>query len=868
MSRKLLWLFLCAAPMVFGQNPSGMEGKIYNAVDVFVAGPNPESLRRLSEAEKAFHPKTKPEILAFVILKCNKAYFENQFGQATEAITSYESAWHLFQKNKLKGYDITEYCLKPLGNLYTVIGDYDNAENTIKQYFFIANLEKDQPQKWAAILNLSNVYQSSGKNDLAITLLEKTIQTEKLTVVQKGILLNNLGANYMISGHSGQAKVTLQTCISLLKDNKTEAGTVSNASRNLAFLYSRERDFSKAGLYFEMSKKGFLESKNPEPRITARFYYDEAQLLFEQGKYAKAGQSITAVFKTLIPGYAARKKLLPNQNDLYTETVLMDALDLQGELFSVQGQPEQALACYTLSFHIEALFQSLLVYENSKIIAQIRKRNRTEKCLSLYYLLYQKEKKIVYIEKAFQLQEQTKSSVLKEAVSASRVISKEEKQLAEQLQNCSNSILKEQQKLELADISKINQAIKKQNELMLLLKSKQVKNNNPFHKDIEFPALFEKLKDENAQMMAFFWGTKNLYSFTLENGNINWSQMNLENGLRSRVHLFLSYFNDSNAILNDPKGFNRLSNSLYASFRFPPKGKNRNLILIPDGILSFLPFETLITRQSTGHDFSRWHYLLDDFTVSYNNSVSFYLNSRPFANTEESVLGVFPVFENSAAELPFSKAEMRDVKKRFKGRYLEKSQATFANFKANAAHYSMLHLSTHAAAGDIFTPASIRFYDQEILYSELYHLDIHPDLVVLSACETGIGKLYKAEGAMSVARGFQFGGARNLLFSLWKVNDYSTAVFMDYFYRNVEKHHSYPEANHKAKSDYLQDPSISNAKKSPYYWGAMVYYGTLEPKTSNHYFRYAGLAVLIGLALFLLFKKIKHGRIRKSPQKT
>jgi CHAT domain-containing protein len=70
--------------------------------------------------------------------------------------------------------------------------------------------------------------------------------------------------------------------------------------------------------------------------------------------------------------------------------------------------------------------------------------------------------------------------------------------------------------------------------------------------------------------------------------------------------------------------------------------------------------------------------------------------------------------------------------------------------------------------GDTETPANIKFYDQEILYSELYTLNINPDLVVLSAWETGIGKLYKSEGAMSIARGFQFAGAQNLLFSSGK----------------------------------------------------------------------------------------------------
>ena len=213
--------------------------------------------------------------------------------------------------------------------------------------------------------------------------------------------------------------------------------------------------------------------------------------------------------------------------------------------------------------------------------------------------------------------------------------------------------------------------------------------------------------------------------------------------------------------------------------------------------------------------------------------------------------------------MTFSKKELENLKRNFDGTYLEGQNATFQNFKTNAANYAVLHLSTHASSGDIIEPASIKFYDQEILYSQLYNLNINPDLVVLSACETGLGKLYKAEGAMSVARGFQFAGAQNLLFSLWKVNDFTTSVVMEKFYKNVTSGKSYFDSNHQAKIDFLKDSSIPNAKKSPYYWSAFVYYGTLENKSSpiNYFLWLSILGSLIGL--FLLFKYLKKWKISK-----
>ena len=218
-------------------------------------------------------------------------------------------------------------------------------------------------------------------------------------------------------------------------------------------------DLNKATEYFEKAKIEFNKIPNQEPRKIAQFYYEAAFISFKQRKISDANQNITAVFKTLLPNYSNIKSVLPNQNSLYAETVLLDVLDLQAEIYLAQNQPKEALKSYALSFYIEELFQSLLVYENSKIVTQIRNRNRTEKCIAIYYSLYEKEKKISYIENAFLLSEQTKSVVLKSRLNDHQILSREEKLILQQLQNWNTVIVKEQQKLELADISKINEAL-------------------------------------------------------------------------------------------------------------------------------------------------------------------------------------------------------------------------------------------------------------------------------------------------------------------------------------------------------------------------------------------------------------------------
>ena len=859
--------------ILFGQH---QEDRIYNAIDVFVANPSTKALQNLTKTETEFwknaKPKTKDELLAIVVLNCNKAYYENQFGQTEKAISSYEKAWQIYQKNKLSNYDIIEFCLKPLGNLYTVLGDYDSAENTIKQYFFIINTTKNYPeaakQKFAAILNLSNVYQSSGKTSLAIELLESTLKTEKLSNIQKGILLNNLGNSYLLSSGINllppefyqKAENAFKSAVNYLKNEKEQSETLSNSYRNLSALNRQWHQFEIAASYLEKAEKLFLETPNQQPRKIAKLYYEKALLLFDERKDDESTKQISTIFKLLIPNYNS-KNILPNQDQLYAETVLIDVLDLQSELFLNQNQLKKALEAFNLSFHIEDLFMNGLIYENSKIITQIRTRNRTEKCISIYDRLYKAEGKIEYLKKAFQLAEKTKSGILKSYRLNIKNASAEEKQLLQQLQNLNNVILKEQQKGNSANISNINLALKKQNELMFSLKEIQAKKPNSISEKCDLKALFSKLENDKAIMVYYFMGSEKLYYFTLQHNRISLNQVPIGDGKIYNIIHFIDYFNAANSITNDISGYNHSGKAAYDLLNLPTNFVYKNLIIVPDGILNFLPFEALITQESNTTNFAKMHYLLNDFRIAYNTSASFYLNSRPISNSEKTVLGIFPVFEKTAFELSYSKKELASIRNNFKGKYLENSHACFSNFKNNANQYSILHLSTHASSGDIETPASIKFYDQEILYSELYNLNINPDLVVLSACETGIGKLYKAEGAMSVARGFQFAGAQNLLFSLWKVNDFTTSVFMADFYKNIKSNAPYFEANANAKLDFLNDKSIPNAKKSPYYWSSFVYYGSISKEVESTNYIYYIISLLTVIGLFLIFNHYRKWKI-------
>jgi CHAT domain-containing protein len=148
------------------------------------------------------------------------------------------------------------------------------------------------------------------------------------------------------------------------------------------------------------------------------------------------------------------------------------------------------------------------------------------------------------------------------------------------------------------------------------------------------------------------------------------------------------------------------------------------------------------------------------------------------------------------------------------------------------ANYRIVHFASHGLlnsqhpelSGLVFSLIDKKGKPQEgfLTLQDIYNLNLPAELVVLSACETGLGKEISGEGLIGLTRGFMYAGASRVVASLWKVSDVATAELMAEFYRSMEKDGLAPAAALRAAQVKMWK---QKRWRSPYYWAAFQLQG-------------------------------------------
>jgi CHAT domain-containing protein/Tfp pilus assembly protein PilF len=486
-----------------------------------------------------------------------------------------------------------------------------------------------------------------------------------------------------------------------------------------------------------------------------------------------------------------------------------------------------------------------------------RSKEFYEDAIDIALLLYNKTASEEYLNLAFQHIEKSKSILLIENVrSRSEAtisglpdsIANEEKSLSRSISMVKEQMFEAQNQGDSSNFAKLEeQFFQKKRDHDLLLN--YIEQNYPDYFSVQhaiFNTSIEAVQNslkEQEMMISYFYGKNNLYTISISKIGLNYNVVAIEDTLQSALTMLVESFEKRKF---DPG----ISHQIFERI-LQPILQNQNLmhslVLLPDGILHYLPFEAFVTSSEPG---KRNRYLIQDYTVYYMHSTSLpqisdntsiesdlaYIGFSPSYNIESN-----PLLASRSArdvkiasqleKLPMAEKEIETSASILSGKYLVNKDATEENFKQIAKDANIIHIASHTIIDDeeplnsklVFSPGADTVEDGLLHTYELYNMKLNAQLACLSACNTGFGKIKSGEGVVSLAKGFFYAGVPNVMMSLWSVPDISTSEIMTTFYKELKKGIGKADALRNAKLNYLE---LSDQNTSdPYYWAAFTMIG-------------------------------------------
>jgi CHAT domain-containing protein len=270
------------------------------------------------------------------------------------------------------------------------------------------------------------------------------------------------------------------------------------------------------------------------------------------------------------------------------------------------------------------------------------------------------------------------------------------------------------------------------------------------------------------------------------------------------------------------------------------------LLIIPDHVLHYIPFELLISESPVSSRPDTWSYLIKDFQVSYAPSLSVYekmtrsvdmntnnlLALAPYINQSSGMVTEIGLrdYTDNLSPLPITRYETEEIASLFSSQrrfwniltprrnvtLLHNDEASISRLnQLDLEDYGYIHFATHAFVHESSPTLSgiLLAHDdstEDMIYlNDIYNMRLNADLVVLSACNTGVGSLARGEGMIGFTRAFINSGAHNLVVSMWRVNDRATSELMIRFYREMLNGAAKSEALQNAKLSLIQRPETS-----------------------------------------------------------
>lgn len=780
------------------------------------------------------------------------------------ALESLLSAIDLFEKNNNANSLEAAEALVHLGNVYRSTGKYRQAEEQFNHALLIR--QDKLPAKHeliAAIYNDLGLVYIDLDRDKSIEYYEKALETYRTlhgeTDPKIAIASTNLGIVYAKEELFGDAINYYEIALKIW--DQVYPGAHANKAlvlMNLGQTYASLGDQKAAQAYYEKSLSMYeaaLGSKHPEvafahtllgnEKIAQRKYdaglaHHQAALIANISTFNDSNILHTPAIREFYNGrqllfslmYKARglEKKYYDQTLRFSELLLglrtLQACDSLIDLLR-QGATNEADKIELGAAANEVYADGVrMAYE----LSEVAFGNRTH-----------------YRELSFYFAEKSKSAVLQEAISDIN---------AKSFANIPNELLEEEKSLKSA-ISLIVQKLAQKPEpeeekylretLFSLNRAyqdftKRLENQYPEYFNLKYnsaaPSIrqIQQILSGSTAMISYFIDERNsrLYTFLITRSKFRVESKALPpeydkyiTGLRNSL-----FFQEINT-------FKLSAQKLYKLLipeRIP--AQINDLVIVPTGRMGVIPFEALIRAETSLSDFKTLPYLLRDYSVRYEFSAGLALQKLPKQKTISAALFCAPVTfpdKDALADLPGTAAEVKTIatlfdQKKIRNTVYLNRQASEGGVKATSLKdYNIIHFATHGVVDEnspelsrIFLQTETDAEDGNLFAGEIYNLELNADLVALSACQTGLGKISKGEGVIGLSRALVYAGAKNIIVSFWSVADESTAQLMTNFYKQLLESSSvhYSRDLREAKLDLL-----NGQYSAPYYWAPFILIG-------------------------------------------
>lgn len=652
------------------------------------------------------------------------------------------------------------------------------------------------------------------------------------------------------------------------------------------------------------------ESIYIQSSIDSKYYFD---IMVLNGNYWKVRND----FEKAVSYYQMALKYLQDQNG--NDTLKIQHRSLLHTISLLNTLSDTYIAWYAqkknflyLEFALKNLHELALVIHQirqgylsveSKLYLSDKESQVYSKGLDCAERLYSVTGQYQYLEEAFYFAEQSKSSVLLGVLS-------EEK--AKKFAGIPDSLIEKESRLK-REIAFYNEKVYEES---IQLKPDQVKldvwksylfnfsrqyellkntldSDFPEYYSLKYktnlstiPSLQSSL-DRNTTLLEYSLSDTSLFLFVINRKEVYFYRTQLNNALKDSLRNYINEFKNF-----DFSGQNHSTYSLYYKRAFflyqqllskvNQDKLKKNLVIIPDGLISYIPFEALVDKPSALpiKSFNNLNYLVYNYTISYAYSSSIYseMLGRGGKKLWNKTLSVAPDYSarisqqakntdeykvrnyrNYLLPLPFALEEALMVCKLTRGNSSLGKDATKENFLEIANNYDILHLAMHTLIDDknplfsklVFADNNLTNDNGFLNTNELFSLKLQAQLTVLSACNSGHGELKNGEGVMSLSRGFFYAGCPSLVITLWRVEDESGKTLMHYFYKNLLKSKSKSEALRLAKLNFLK--SAQEQYKHPFFWSSYILIGNADPVYRSPWWIFGGITMIL-FAGFLFFK--------------